>query len=38
MLLKAGNLAILSPLLSDCEYCSGIGKEHRVGRDFKASC
>lgn len=38
MLLKAGNLPILSPLLSDYEYCSGIGKEHRGGKDFKASC
>lgn len=38
MLLKAGNLPILSPPFSDCECCRGIGKEHRVGRDFKASC
>lgn len=37
-LLKARNLPMLLPLFSDCEYCSGIGKEHRAGRGFRASC
>lgn len=38
MLLKAENLPALSPLFSDCEYRSGVGKQHGVGREFKALC